>query len=252
MRIGISTSVIQRGRTGIAQHLFALLRAILAENSPHQFFLFVLEEDVPLFDFVGDRMQIVPVPERFRTPVKDILWHQLKLSRLVRKLELEVLHVPSYRRLLWSKPCGLVGTIHDLAPFRVSQKYDWKRMFYGRVIAARLARRLDEVIAISRNTLNDIVRFFKLPLERITLVYNGIEHERFFPGPREKARALTGQKFGLRQPFFLYVARLEHPAKNHVRLINAFEIFKSRSPSNWQVVLGGGNWSGAEAEEHTS
>ena len=33
MNIGISTSVIQRGQTGIAQYVFALLRALLAVSS---------------------------------------------------------------------------------------------------------------------------------------------------------------------------------------------------------------------------
>src|SRR5207244_2020725 len=99
------------------------------------------EEDLPLFDFLQGRMKIVIVPERFRPAVKNIFWHQTELVRLARKLQLDVLHVPSYRRLLWSAPCARVATIHDLAPFRVARKYDWKRMFYGKVIVKQLARR---------------------------------------------------------------------------------------------------------------
>ncbi|MDB6020644.1 MAG: glycosyltransferase family 1 protein, partial [Pedosphaera sp.] len=154
MNIGVSTSVIQRGRTGIAQYLFALLRAFLP-GAEHEFTLFVLEEDVSLFDFLADRMRIVRVPESFRPPVKNILWHQAELPRLARQFKLDVLHVPSYRRLLWPQPCALVATIHDLAPFRVARKYDWRRMFYGRVVVRQLARRQDRVIAISQNTARD-------------------------------------------------------------------------------------------------
>src|SRR5258708_37329037 len=40
MRIGISTSVIQRGKTGVAQYLFALLRALLPFAEEHRFILF--------------------------------------------------------------------------------------------------------------------------------------------------------------------------------------------------------------------
>src|SRR5690349_519085 len=119
MRIGISTSVIQRGKTGIAQYLFALLRAFLPYARENQFVLFVLEEDLPLFAFTQGKMQLVPVPEAFRPPVKNILWHQRALPQLARNLGLDVLHVPSYRRMLWPRPCPLVATIHDLAPFRV-------------------------------------------------------------------------------------------------------------------------------------
>ena len=155
--------------------------------------------------------------------------------------------MPSYRRLLWPRPCGLVATIHDLAPFQVASKYDWKRMFYGRVVARRLAWRQDAIIAISENTARDISAFFKLPRARTTVVYNGIEHERFFPADPERAKEVVAREFGLERPFLLYVARLEHPGKNHVRLISAFEKFKAESGSNWQLVLSGSDWHGAEA-----
>src|SRR5436190_678719 len=133
MRIGLSTSVIDRGRTGIARYVLSLARAYANSGTRHQFLLYVLEEDLSLFDFLRPSMQLVPVPERFRPPLKNILWHQQTLPQLARIHQLDVLHVPSYRRMLWRRPCALVATIHDLAPFHVSNKYDWKRMFYGRV-----------------------------------------------------------------------------------------------------------------------
>lgn len=247
MRVGLSTSVIQRGKTGVAQYLFALLRALAAAQTSHEFILFVLHEDRPLFDFLEGRLKLITVPEKFRSPVKNILWHQVNLPRLARELGLHVLHVPSYRRLLWARPCPLVATIHDLAPFRVPDKYDWKRMLYGRVIARRLAHRQDRIIAISQNTAHDLQRFFRLSSERITVIYNGIEHERFFPGPSQPAQAKWLQQRQLRPPFFLYVARLEHPGKNHVRLIAAYEEFKAATKSGWQLAFAGSDWHGAEA-----
>jgi glycosyltransferase involved in cell wall biosynthesis len=247
MRIGLSTSVIQRGKTGIAQYVFALLRAFLPYANEHHFVLFVLQEDLPLFDFAKDKMQIVPIAEQFRPPIKNILWHQRALPPLARDLHLDVLHVPSYRRLLWSHPCPLVATIHDLAPFRVPKKYSSARMFYGRVIARRLAQRQDAVIAISENTARDIREFFNVPTSRINVIHNGLEHDRFFPGSREQAQAEVASKYKLQSPFFLYVARLEHPAKNHVRLISAFNEFKSSTRSDWQLVFGGSDWHGAGA-----
>ena len=247
MRIGISTSVVQRGKTGVAQYVFALLRAMRAYSREHHFVLFVLEEDRPLFAFVRDEMEISVVPEKYRPPVKNILWHQTRLPRLVRQYGLDVLHVPSYRRLIWRKPCGLVGTIHDVAPFRVPKKYEWKRMFYGRVIVRRLAHRQDGLIAVSNNTASDIRSFFGLPAERITIIPNGIEHGRFFPAEKEAARLALSGRAKLQNRFFLYVARLEHPGKNHVRLISAFEEFKAATHSDWQLVFGGSDWHGAEA-----
>ena len=246
MRIGISTSVIQRGKSGVGQYVFALVRAVLAANSQHKIILFVLEEDTPLFEFAKDKAEIVAVPENFRPPVKNILWHQARLPMLVRKLRLDLLHIPSYRRMLWRRPCPLVSTIHDLAPFHLAEKYDWKRMFYGRVIARRLARRQNRIIAISEHTAGDIVKFFDVPRDKISVIHNGLDHERFHPGSREQAKAAISKKFDLQRPFFLYVSRLEYPAKNHLRLISAFEEFKASTQSDWQLAFAGGDWHGAQ------
>jgi len=247
MNIGLSTSVVQRGRSGVAQYVFALTRALLPYTGRHRFTLFVLEEDLPLFAFAEQKMKLAAVSERFRSPAKNILWHQAVLPRLARKHRLDVLHVPSYRRMLWPRPCGLVATIHDLAPFRLANKYDAVRMFYGRVVARRLAHRQDEIIAVSQSTARDVRDFFRVPAKRLTMIYNGLNHDRFSSGPGEEAKALVAERCGLRAPFFLYIARLEHPAKNHVRLLEAFNRFKAGARSDWQLVLGGSDWHGAEA-----
>src|SRR4051812_2816243 len=246
MRIGLSTSVIQRGKTGVAQYVFALLRALKNSSSKHQFTLFVLEEDLALFEFVRGSMEIVPVSERFRPAVKNVLWHQTQLPRLASEHRLEVLHIPSYRRMLWRRPCVLVATIHDLAPFHIPEKYDWKRMFYGRVVVRRLAHRQQRIIAISENTARDIAQFFKVDRSRITVVLNGLEHDRFFQGATDQAKAIAASRYQLHKPFFLYVARIEHPAKNHLPLIAAFEQFKAATGSDWQLALAGSDWHGAQ------
>jgi glycosyltransferase involved in cell wall biosynthesis len=246
MRIGFSTSVIQRGKTGIAQYVFALLRAMAPHTSTHEFYLFVLEEDLPLFEFTSNRMKLITVPEEFRPAGRNIGWHQTHLPRLARELSLDVLHVPSYRRMLWPKPCPLVATIHDLAPFHIRGKYDWKRMIYGRLVVRRLAWRQDTILTVSENTARDLFRYFHLPRERVRVIWNGIDHQRFRPGDNALARALARKRWGLEQPFFLYISRLEHPAKNHVRLIEAFNRFKASTRSPWQLAFSGSDWHGAE------
>lgn len=239
MKIGLSTSVIQRGQTGIAQYVFALLRAFAHADAPHEFVLFVLRKDLPLFEEFRDTMEVVPVSESFRSPVLNIAWHQTVLPRLARKHQLDVLHIPSYRRLVHAHTCATVATIHDLAPFHVAAKYDPLRMFYARVVVRRLAQRQHSIIAISRNTARDIFRFFDIPRDRVRVIYNGLDHQRFIPAihgnPRNGA------------PFFLYVSRLEHPGKNHVRLISAFNQFKQSMISPWQLVFAGKDWNGADA-----
>ena len=64
-------------------------------------------------------------------------------------------------------------------------------------------------------------------------------------GGRDDAKKNLFRQHGIDAPFFLYLARLEHPAKNHIRLIEAFDQFKLETKSNWQLVFGGSDWNGA-------
>ena len=86
MKIGISTSVIQRGKTGIAHYLFSLLAELKHFAGEHTFYLFVLEEDTPLFDFLEGSMNLIRVNERHRPAVANIFWHQTVLPRLAGQL----------------------------------------------------------------------------------------------------------------------------------------------------------------------
>src|SRR5688572_28475919 len=74
MRIGLSTSVIQGGKTGIAQYVFALVQALRKFSSQHEFALFVLEKDLPLFECASQNFKLILVPEKFRPPIRNILW----------------------------------------------------------------------------------------------------------------------------------------------------------------------------------
>lgn len=246
MKAGLTATMVQGGRSGVAQYVFSLVRELIRQGKV-DLSVFVLENELPLFDFAKDGCRIVPVPQAVAPAVKNIVWHQRTLPKLAKELKLDVLHVPSYRRLVRSAPCPAVGTIHDLAPFHVRGKYDFARMFYGRVVVKHLARRQRELIAVSHCTARDIERFFGIPQSRQHVIHNGIDHDRFFPGEAGAAKAAVAEKHGLDRPFFLYVSRLEHPGKNHVRLIEAFTAFKQATGSPWLLALGGGDWHGAEA-----
>jgi glycosyltransferase involved in cell wall biosynthesis len=192
------------------------------------------------------------VPEKWRSAVKNIFWHQFVLPQWLKREGIEVLHVPSYRRMLFRAPCALVSTIHDLAPFHVRGKYDLARMLYGRVVVKHLARRQSAIVAVSTHTAEDVERFFAIPVSNQRVVLNGLDHTRFNLGDKASARKQAVTQWQLDRPYFLYVSRLEHPAKNHVRLIEAFNRFKTATGSDWQLALGGSDWHGAEVIHATA
>ncbi|MGH7995598.1 MAG: glycosyltransferase family 4 protein, partial [Opitutaceae bacterium] len=72
MKIAISASPLDQGRSGVGQYVLALARALLPAAREHAFTLFVLERDLPLFSFAEGSMTLEPVAERFRSPLRSI------------------------------------------------------------------------------------------------------------------------------------------------------------------------------------
>lgn len=246
MNIAITTTMIQRGKSGVAQYVFALVQELLKHSNSHTFSLLVLEEDLPLFDFARGSTNLIPVAEKWRPAVRNVFWHQAVLPGWLRKNSIDVVHVPSYRRMIRFAPCAKVATIHDLAPFQVANKYDPARMFYGRVVVKHLARHQQGIVAVSSNTANDIASYFQIPRNRLEVILNGVDSARFQPLGSETEQNTFSDKWNLNHPYFLYISRLEHPGKNHVRLIDSFNNFKKETGSTWQLALGGSDWHGAE------
>lgn len=246
IRVGLSVSVVQGGRSGIASYVFGLLEGFRRVAAPQKLVLFGLEKDRSLFTSWLDRCEWVPVDERWRPAVRNVFWHQTYFRSELKRHRIDVLHIPSYRRIVWQPPCPQVVTVHDLAAFAVRGKYDWARMIYGQFVVRSLARQADIVSTVSHATASDLEKYFGLPRAGIPVLWNGIDHDRYHvPSPAELESALA--RLGQKNPYWIYLARLEHPGKNHVRLIEAFEEFCRTHPSlQHELVLGGADWHGAE------
>jgi glycosyltransferase involved in cell wall biosynthesis len=139
-----------------------------------------------------------------------------------------------------------VGTVHDLSQLHVPQKYDALRMFYIMRVLPRMMRRLTRVIAVSDSTRRDLESFARVDPARMRVIHNGADLERFSPRDREAAKSIVATELGLPPRFLLYIARLEHPGKNHVRLLEAFASLKRDTGLPHKLVLAGSRWSGAE------
>ena len=246
LHVALSTSVNQRGQSGVAAYLFGLIDGLVNTCPEVRLTLFGLADDRPLFAPWLDHATWAEVAESWRPALRDIFWHQCVLPARLRKIGADVVHIPSYRRILAHPPCPQVVTVHDCAAFRVRGKYDAARMAYGRHVVPRLARHARRLATVSQATARDVETFFHRPAAAIDVVWNGIDHRRFQPIPAA-ALAEFRHRHQLVQPYLVYLARLEHPAKNHVRLIEAFEQLMAEQPDlPHELVLAGADWHGAQ------
>jgi len=242
MQIGISTFVMQGGTSGVAAYIRNLVQGLQHEDRDNTYELLMARNEADLIPLNNPNFIKRLYTPFINRPVVNLAWHNIGLPQH----NYDLLHIPSYRRIPLLKRTKVVATVHDLAPFSVDAKYDRARMFFNRRIVPDMIRRADHVIAVSEHTKHDLVRLTGYPEGKISMIYSGIDHDLFRPHPKVDAQARLAELHGLNKPFFIYVSRLEHPAKNHVRLIEAFERFKLENDSAHQLVLAGADWNGTD------
>ncbi|MCF7818440.1 MAG: glycosyltransferase family 4 protein [Kiritimatiellales bacterium] len=226
----------------MATYIRELLRFLQLEDSENAYDLLMARNEADLIPLTNPNFRKTLYPSFINQPLVNLAWHNIGLPQS----RYDLLHIPSYRRLPLLKRTKIVATVHDLAAFSVDAKYGPARMLFNRKMVPAMIRNADHVIAVSHNTKADIVRFTGYPAEKISVVYSGIDHDVFRPVPVAEAREQLSLLHGLDKPFFVYVSRLEHPAKNHIRLIEAFERFKLENDSAHQLVFAGADWHGAD------
>lgn len=250
MRIGISGYAADGGRSGISQY-FSNIVGRLPDLAPEdRFLVFVNRSEAPWVRTWHPAIEVVEHPDWTAHPIAGIFWHLVALPRALRRHRCTLAFLPAGNRRLglwYGMPS--VGTVHDLSQLHVPTKYDRLRMAYILRLLPALMRRLDRVISVSDSTRRDLLSFARVPDARIRVVPNGADLTRFRPMNRTAAQAEVASIVGTGAPYFLYVARLEHPGKNHVRLLEAFARLRAERALPHRLVLAGGRWNGAEVIE---
>lgn len=248
MKIAITTFGGDGGQSGISRYIIELLKEFdrMDEGSHIDVHLFRREKNI----FLGNtkRLRAVEYDDNLAPPIRNILWHQLALPKICRRESYDVVFLPAgNRRLPWKVSAPTVGTVHDFSSIHLSGKYDKARTFYIKKVLPGLVRRLDRAIAPSESSAKDIVEFAGLAPEQVDVIPNAIDPSVYKPQDPESHGNLLRDRYGIRPPYLLYVSRLEHPGKNHVRLIDAFRQVRDQVDLPLQLVLVGSDWLRAEA-----
>lgn len=229
LRIGVNALYLIPGGVGGTEIYLRNLLAALAEvDAVNQYVIFANQETG--LDLTPCRQNfhtvLQPVPASFR-PAR-ILWEQTALPFCARRHRLDVLFNPGFTAPVWC-PCPQVTVFHDLQHKRHPEFFRWFDLPFWRLLLWAAARRSALLVAVSKTTAADLVRYYDIAPAKIRVIPHGVEEQFLEVGRERKTRRC--------EPFILSVSTL-HPHKNLDRLVRVFARFRATRPE-YRLVLAG-------------
>ncbi|MBN2857348.1 MAG: glycosyltransferase family 4 protein [Candidatus Delongbacteria bacterium] len=161
---------------------------------------------------------------------KRIFFEQFLFPFKLNSLKPEILFCPSVAvPILNFTKTKIITTIHDLIPFVFKEKYSFFQRYYFNIISYLSAKKANIILTVSENSKKDIIRFLKIPAEKIYIIYNFLD--------KYNLHGITDQ----REKYFITVSTVQ-PGKNLERLFEAFSLFVQSNNDFSLYVIGGKGW----------
>lgn len=163
-----------------------------------------------------------------------------ELARILRDQQVLILHSHQFRAALAASPIGWwchVPVIIETAHVREKWRQGWLR---GSFVIDRLAGRfVDHYIAVSEAVARYLIEEKHLPADKITVIHNGCDLDRFNPDHDAPPALRRSLGWGEADPVLLVLARLE-PQKGHAILLQALPQIRTEFPNVRLVCAGEG------------
>jgi glycosyltransferase involved in cell wall biosynthesis len=239
MQIGLNAQLLNSSDSyrsaGVSNYSLHLLRELgaLATSgaSSHNFTAWVNDRNVTI-----DGVDLVRSDLPLQQPVARIIWEQTVLPRTLQERHIDLVHGLVNVLPLATQVPGVV-TVHDLSFVRLPETLPRAKRAYLRRLCAASVARARRVIAVSRQTADDVLHAFGIDATRIVVIPNGVDAS-FSPGDAAENAEFRKDR-GLPERFILYLGTLE-PRKNLPLLLRAYAAWRAQTAMPVPLYLAGG------------
>lgn len=232
MNIGFDASRITVSqRTGTENYSYYLAQAMARVDKDNRYTLYFRKEpsEKLVDELVGDKdsfsIKVISWPR---------LWTQGGLAWECVKNPPDILFVPAHTLPIIRHPSIYsVVTVHDLGFEYLPEYHQFPQKLYLDRMTRYAAASADHIIAVSSSTKKDLITKFGTEEERITVIHEGVDKQRFFP--EEDTAKKVVEKYSLDFPYILFVGTVQ-PRKNLRRLIKAFSLLVTSKRNSLEKV----------------
>jgi glycosyltransferase involved in cell wall biosynthesis len=250
LKIAVNTRLLLSGKLeGIGWFTYETLKRI-TQNHPEHEFLFIF--DRPFSDeFVfGSNVKAVYAGPPTRHIFLFFPWFEFQIPRLLKKYKADVfLSTDGQLSLLSNVP--QIAVIHDLNFHHNPEQLPKLVRWYYNTFFPKYAQKAARIATVSEYTKQDIVKTYGIDASKIDVTLNGC-NTRYVP-LSEAENEKTRKQYTDGKVYFLFVG-LIIPRKNLIRLMRAFELFKTQTGSEMRLLIVGEKkwWDNAHEEVYQS
>ena len=248
MRIGIDGSrAFLKQRTGIEEYSYQVIKSLRDKLNDDQARLastsgFRKSRRVILYVRKNQKIDF-PLPNNWK--VKEIkffrFWTQVGLSFEMLLHKVDVLFIPAHTVPI-IHPRNTTVTIHGLEYEFCPQAYSLWERFYMRWSIKNSCKWAEKIIAVSENTKKDLIKLYKVPENKIEVIYEGVE----INNQETRSKDQENTKYQIpNTKYLLFIGRLEE-RKNVSGIIEAYKILKEKYNIPHGLVLAGSSGYGYE------
>jgi len=240
-KIFVSALAFDEGKSGISNYTENSVYNLASNNSID---VAILQKDINNYTRKHSNIHFIVYPNILKHTLLNLLFHFFILPFLI-STKYDFIFLPAAnRRLMFFYPIYTIATFHDLSQFHIRGKYDLFRMLYIRYFIPMFLKGVDKIIAVSHNTKADMLKYLKLKDDDIVVNTNGYDKELYDMPEIDLAQQNRVSPF---QKYILYISRIEHPGKNHINLIKAYELLPCEIRKEYSLVLVGSDCENAQA-----
>lgn len=244
LTIGIDmTSAIMQGG-GIGRYTRELVHALLELDGDTQYRFFSAKPlaNPPVANALPVAANASYHPSRLSERWLYRLWYRMRLPLPVQLNtgKLDLFHSPDFVLPPVSGRIPTLLTVHDLSFAHYPNTFPAPLVRYLNSVVPRSVERATHVLADSISTKRDLVALWRVPEEKVTVLYAGV-NGRFHPHTPEQITAVK-RIYNLDPaiPTILCVGTVQ-PRKNYPMLVRAFAPLAKEIPHNL-VIAGGKGW----------
>ncbi len=208
MNIGFEAKRAFTNGTGLGHYSRTLISSLATYFPANDYFLFTPKQ-TDMYSAEGFNNMHIVTPQHFPSTLLTAAWRSSWVKKDLKQLDIDLYHGLSHEIPVGIQETGIksVVTIHDLIFERHPEQFNAIDVKIYRKKFTYACQHADRIIAISQQTKDDIMQFYKIAEKKISICYQSCNPS-FGKKVSEAEKLRIKEQYQLPDRFFLYVGSI--------------------------------------------